>query len=126
MACYGCRTTMHLVRLLAPRLDSEDHTKDIDPRRRHLHTVAGGLRRHTASTQAEAVATRFDPVQPDVAVLGNLVHGALFFASTSILILGGLFALLGTTQRVIEVVAELPFTGPFPVWLWEAKALLLI
>jgi NTE family protein len=27
---YGCRTTMHLVRLLSPRLDREDHTKDID------------------------------------------------------------------------------------------------
>jgi NTE family protein len=30
MASYGCRTTMHLVRLLAPRLEGEDHTKDID------------------------------------------------------------------------------------------------
>jgi NTE family protein len=30
MAGYGCRTTMHLVRLLAPRLEGEDHTKDID------------------------------------------------------------------------------------------------
>ncbi|MBV8590015.1 MAG: patatin-like phospholipase family protein [Acetobacteraceae bacterium] len=27
---YGCRTTMHLVRLLSPKLDREDHTKDID------------------------------------------------------------------------------------------------
>lgn len=27
---YGCHTTMHLVRLLSPRLDREDHTKDID------------------------------------------------------------------------------------------------
>jgi uncharacterized membrane protein len=64
--------------------------------------------------------------QSDAAVLGNLVRGALFFASTTVLILGGLFALLGTTQKVIDVVAELPFTGPFSLWLWEAKALLLI
>ena len=27
---WGCRTTMYIVRLLAPRLDGEDHTKDID------------------------------------------------------------------------------------------------
>jgi len=27
---YGCQTTMHLVRLLSPQLDREDHTKDID------------------------------------------------------------------------------------------------
>ena len=29
-ASYGCLTQMHVVRLLAPRLDHEDHTKDID------------------------------------------------------------------------------------------------
>jgi len=27
---WGCRTTMHIVRLLAPRIEAEDHTKDID------------------------------------------------------------------------------------------------
>jgi NTE family protein len=27
---YGCGTQMHLVRFLSPRLDGEDHTKDID------------------------------------------------------------------------------------------------
>jgi len=30
LAGWGCGTTMHVVRLLAPRLDGEDHTKDID------------------------------------------------------------------------------------------------
>jgi NTE family protein len=30
MAAYGCLTQMHVVRLLAPQLDNEDHTKDID------------------------------------------------------------------------------------------------
>ena len=30
LASYGCLTRMHVVRLLAPRLDNEDHTKDID------------------------------------------------------------------------------------------------
>lgn len=30
LAGYGCGTLMHLVRLLSPRLDGEDHTKDID------------------------------------------------------------------------------------------------
>ncbi len=27
---YGCLTRMHVVRLLAPRLDNENHTKDVD------------------------------------------------------------------------------------------------
>jgi NTE family protein len=30
LAAYGCPTQMHVVRLLAPRLANEDHTKDID------------------------------------------------------------------------------------------------
>jgi NTE family protein len=30
LASWGCGTTMHVVRLVAPKLDGEDHTKDID------------------------------------------------------------------------------------------------
>jgi NTE family protein len=30
LAAYGCVTRMHVVRLLAPQLENEDHTKDID------------------------------------------------------------------------------------------------
>ena len=30
LASYGCSTRMHVVRLLAPQLDNETHTKDID------------------------------------------------------------------------------------------------
>ena len=30
LASWGCGTTMHVAHLLAPRVDGEDHTKDID------------------------------------------------------------------------------------------------
>jgi NTE family protein len=30
LAAWGCGTTMHIARLVAPRLDGEDQTKDID------------------------------------------------------------------------------------------------
>jgi len=30
LTSYGCPTTMHVVRLLAPQLDNENHTKDVD------------------------------------------------------------------------------------------------
>ena len=30
LCAYGCRTTMHVIRLLAPRLAHDDHSKDID------------------------------------------------------------------------------------------------
>jgi NTE family protein len=38
LASYGCLTQMHVVRLLAPRLDNEDHTKDIDFTRSGIRT----------------------------------------------------------------------------------------
>ena len=30
LAAYGCPTVMHVVRLLAPQLENENHTKDVD------------------------------------------------------------------------------------------------
>ena len=30
LSAYGCHTTMHVVRLLAPQLENENHTKDVD------------------------------------------------------------------------------------------------
>jgi len=30
LAAWGCGTTMHVVRMVVPRIDGEDHTKDID------------------------------------------------------------------------------------------------
>jgi len=64
--------------------------------------------------------------QADATLLSNLLRGALFFASTTIFILAGLVALLGTAQRVTEVVSQLPFTAPFSLWVWEIKVLILI
>lgn len=37
MAAYGCTTQMHVVRLLAPPLAGEDHSKDIDFSARSIH-----------------------------------------------------------------------------------------
>jgi uncharacterized membrane protein len=62
----------------------------------------------------------------DVAILTNLSNSATFFASTTLLILGGLLALLGTSERVIEVVSELPFSARAQEAVWEYKILLLI
>ena len=42
LASWGCGTTMHVAHLLAPRIDGEDHTKDID------FTVAGVHARRAA------------------------------------------------------------------------------
>jgi uncharacterized membrane protein len=62
----------------------------------------------------------------DATLLSNLLRGALFFASTTVFILGGLIAILGTGATVAEVVAQLPYSVPSEAWLLEFKALVLI
>src|SRR5260221_7103231 len=47
LADYGCLTRMHVVRLLAPRLDNEDHTKDVD-------FTPGGIRKRWEPGYAHA------------------------------------------------------------------------
>ena len=62
----------------------------------------------------------------DIAALNSLLTGATFFASTSLLILGGLCAMLGTTDRVIDVAADLPFARQESGLVWLVKIILLI
>jgi NTE family protein len=64
LAGYGCVTQMHVVRLLAPRLMNENHTKDIDftPSGIHMRRDAG----YAATTRALAQAPwqgEFDPIE---------------------------------------------------------------
>ena len=64
LAGYGCVTQMHVVRLLAPRLENENHTKDID------FTPSGIRMRREAGYEATMRALRqapwqgeFDPIE---------------------------------------------------------------
>ncbi|HUH93047.1 MAG TPA: patatin-like phospholipase family protein [Casimicrobiaceae bacterium] len=53
LTSWGCGTTMHVVRLVAPRIDGEDHTKDID------FTAAGiRARRHAGYAATRRVIRR--------------------------------------------------------------------
>ncbi len=65
----------------------------------------------------------------DIATIGNLMHSATFFTSTTLLILGGLFALIGTIEKSSEVVQGVVQGLPFAVRtneaLLEAKAVVL-
>ena len=62
----------------------------------------------------------------DTAIIANLSNSSTFFASTTLLILGGLLALLGTTEKVSAVVHALPFNRQTPEAVWELKILLLV
>ncbi|MDF2183116.1 DUF599 family protein [Neptuniibacter sp. CAU 1671] len=62
----------------------------------------------------------------DTTAIANLERGVSFFASTTMLILAGLMTILGSTQKAIDVVADLPFVFPATRAEWELKVVVLI
>ncbi|MFT5811307.1 MAG: putative membrane protein [Urechidicola sp.] len=58
---------------------------------------------------------------PDTIVMGNFVQSAVFFASTAILIIGGLVAALGASDKVLDAITALPFFSPTTNALWGLK-----
>jgi uncharacterized membrane protein len=58
---------------------------------------------------------------PDTIVMGNFVQSAVFFASTAILIIGGLVAALGASDKVLSAITALPFVSPTTQDLWGLK-----
>lgn len=61
----------------------------------------------------------------DGVVVQNLSTSPSFFASTTILIIGGLLALLGTSDHATELVQELPFAARTTALVFDLKLLLL-
>ena len=62
----------------------------------------------------------------DVNIIRNLSRAAQFFASTTLLVLGALVAMMGYAEKAAGVLAELPFAQQVPERVWEMKILLLI
>ena len=62
----------------------------------------------------------------DMAAIGNLMNTTGFLATTSILILGGLVAMLGASDLGQRVVAALPWASVPSQLLWEIKIGLLL
>lgn len=63
---------------------------------------------------------------PDTILMGNFVHSSVFFASTAILVIGGLVAALGASDKAVDAIAALPFVSTITKGLWELKVLSLI
>src|SRR5215470_12095826 len=61
----------------------------------------------------------------DAAVLQTLSSSPSFFASTTILIIGGLLAAIGTTDKASELVRELPFAARTSLLVFDLKVALL-
>jgi uncharacterized membrane protein len=62
----------------------------------------------------------------DGIIAQNLSSTPSFFSSTTIIIIGGLFALMGTTDRASELVREIPFAVQTSVLIFDLKVLLMI
>ena len=62
----------------------------------------------------------------DGVVIQNLSTSPSFFASTTILIIGGLLAVLGTTDKASELIRELPFAARTSALVFDLKLMLLL
>ncbi len=62
----------------------------------------------------------------DGTVLQNLSSAPSFFASTTILVIGALAAVLGTTDKATELVHEIPFAARTSVLVFDIKIVLLL
>lgn len=62
----------------------------------------------------------------DNTAIANLERSVSFFASTTMLILAGLMTILGSTEKAIGLVQDLPFVSTATRAEWEIKILLLI
>ncbi|MES2634658.1 MAG: DUF599 domain-containing protein [Pseudomonadota bacterium] len=71
-------------------------------------------------------ATVRDPRVLDGIITQSLSSSPSFFASATIIILGGLLALLGTTDKAAEFVREIPFAARTTMLVFELKALVLL
>ena len=61
----------------------------------------------------------------DGVVVQNLSTSPSFFASTTILIIGGLFALLGATEEAAKLVREIPFATRTTAFVFDLKLFVL-
>ncbi|MBA4118193.1 MAG: DUF599 domain-containing protein [Candidatus Puniceispirillum sp.] len=82
-------------------------------------------RMHLYRVQWMNVALRRDNRVLDINILSMLQSSIAFFASTSILILAGLLALLGATPQVFAILKQIPFADVPAKVIWYSKVFLL-
>ncbi len=62
----------------------------------------------------------------DAAITQNLASSPSFWASTTILILGGLLAVLGTSEKATELVKDLPFAARTSMLVFDLKIIVML
>ena len=71
-------------------------------------------------------ATHREVRMVDAVVMQSLSSSPSFFASTTILIIGGLLATLGTTDKANELVRDIPFAAQTSVLVFDLKVILML
>jgi len=90
----------------------------------HKHSILAASNRYRL--RWIKVSLMRDPRVLDGIITQTLSHTPSFFSSTTIIIMGGLLALLGTTDKAAELVREIPFSQATPLLVFEFKILILI
>ena len=67
-----------------------------------------------------------DARMTDMQIMSALQNGTAFFASTTLLSIGGALTLLRSSEEVLTVVSLLPFSVPTTRGLWELKTIGLV
>lgn len=62
----------------------------------------------------------------DTSILASLGNSATFFSSTTILIIGGLLAMLSTSEELLTAIGKLPLAVRTTAQIWEMKVLLML
>ena len=110
--------------------DADQLKTDVDPATRKLLESQGAEGSPYARRGGKVKDAPYDTTEEvrmvDGVITQSLSTSSSFFASTTILIIGGLLALLGTTDKAVELVREIPFAQQTPVLVFEFKILVLI
>jgi len=100
------------------------YTGFADHSRWSRHSVSSAMDRYRRAWMGEMLAREVRIV--DTQIVGNLLSGIGFFASATILVVGGLVAVLGAAEQAMGALSDLPFAAATTRPAWEVKLLLLI
>lgn len=88
------------------------------------HSLRGSMHRNRYLWMTQVL--KRDNRIMDAQILGQLGQGASFFASTTLLILVGLFTVLGALDEAVVTLRRIPFADKVSLLQWEVKLLTLI
>ena len=94
------------------------------PRSGRRASLSRTMDRYRAKWMATMAARELRMI--DTMIQGSVLQGCTFFASTAILLVGGLLTLLGASDSALAVVRNIPYAMETSRTLWQMKVLGLV